>query len=62
MNIFKKIKLANKLINIYSEVKKHLENTHLTENIKINVEAIREALKNLAKEIPAVQELIEIIF
>ena len=62
MNIFKKIKLANKLINIYSEVKKHLDNTHLTENIKINVEAIREALNNLAKEIPAVQELIEIIF
>ena len=62
MNIFKKIKLANKLINIYAEVKKHLEDTHLSENIKKNVLIIKEALENLSKEIPAVKELIEIIF
>lgn len=62
MNIFKKIKLANELIKIYTEVKAVLESTHLTENVKNNVQAIKLALENIKKDIPIVNRLIEIVF
>ena len=62
MNIFKKVKLANKLIKIYTEVTLYLNKTHLTDDVRNNIEAIKNALNGLAKDIPAIKELIEIIF
>ena len=62
MNIFKKIKTANELLSIYLEVKTVLANTHLSENIKKNVEIIKQALENMGKEIAVINKLKEIIF
>ena len=62
MNIFKKISLANKLLKIYSEVTEHLNKTHLTDDVKKNMELLKTVLENLSKDIPIVKELIGIIF
>lgn len=62
MNIFKKIKLANKLIKIYSEVISYLNKTHLTDDIKQDIEILKDTLKRLSNKIPAIKELLDIIF
>ena len=62
MNIFKKIKLANKLLKIHQEVTSYLDKTHLTDDIKHDIEIIKEAVKRLANKIPAIKELLDLIF
>lgn len=62
MNIFKKLKLANKLIKTYAAVKSYLESTHLTKDVKEDITLIKEALKRLAAKIPAIKDLLELIF
>lgn len=62
MNIFKKLKLANKLIKTYAAVKSYLESTHLTKDVKDDITLIKEALKRLAGKIPAIRDLLELIF
>lgn len=62
MNIFKKIKLANKLLKIYQEVTSYLDKTHLTDDIKRDIEIIKEAAQRLSAKIPVIKELLDLIF
>ena len=48
MNIFKKIKLINKVAKAADEIKKFINNTHLDEEIS----TIINAVKNLVKKYP----------
>lgn len=62
MNIFKKITFARKILKIHSEVVQFLDNTHLTQDIKNDIDIIKQALIRLSNKIPCIKELIEIIF
>lgn len=59
MNIFKKFKLATKLIKTYSEVKEYFDANHITDEAKSVVDAIKNDLKRLAELIPALEKSVK---
>ena len=61
MNIFKKIKLANTLLKAYNEIKDYLDNNHITEETKADIEAIKSACERLANRIPEYKQLYEMV-
>ena len=56
MNIFKKIKLANKLIKTYSDVKNYFTTQHITVEVRAVVAALKNDIKRLAKLVPALEQ------
>lgn len=61
MNIFKKIKLANKLIKAYTDIQFYLDTHHLTEDTKDDIKIIKERLERLSNRIPEYKEAFDII-
>lgn len=62
MNIFKKIKLANRILNLIQDLKKHFDNNFIADRVKQKVENIINAVKELGDVIPEFkQEIYEII-
>lgn len=61
MNIFKKIKFANKILKAVEEVKFFLEHHHITGETKADIEAIKNALERLSARIPEYKQLYELI-
>lgn len=59
MNIFKKFKLATKLINTYVEVKNYFETQHITDEVKSVVASIKNDIKRLAELIPALKQSVK---
>lgn len=62
MQIFSEIKKGLKIVKKIKEIKKYLEKTHLTNDIKNDINIIKEAAKRLADKIPAIKDLLEILF
>lgn len=58
MNIFKKVKLANKLIKTYTEVKNYFDTQHITVEVKAVVEALKSDINRLAKLVPALEQAV----
>lgn len=56
MNIFKKFKLATKLIKTYSEVKEYFDTNHITDEVKQLVNSLKNDIKKLAELVPALQQ------
>lgn len=65
MNIFTKIKYANKVLKLINEIKKHFNQNKITEEVKIKVENFINALKDLGIIVPEckneIEEIINII-
>lgn len=61
MNIFQKIKLANKILKIYSDVKRYNEENRITSETKEDIEIIRNSIKRLANRIPVYNDLFKIV-
>ena len=62
MSIFSNLKDAFRLAKKIKEIKKYLAENHLTKDIKDDITIIKEALKRLGAKIPALRELLELIF
>lgn len=62
MKLFEDLKKAFKIAKKIKEIKRYLETTHLTKDIKDDLTIIKEAFNRLGAKIPAVKELLEIIF
>lgn len=61
MNILKKIKLANKIIKIYSDIQKYNEKNRITPDTKQDIENIKNSIEELANRIPVYKDLLNII-
>ena len=61
MNILKKIKLANKIIKIYSDIQKYNEKNRITPDTKQDIENIKNSIEKLANRIPVYKDLLNII-
>ena len=65
MNIFKKISLANKVLKLINDLKKHFNSNNITKEIKEKVENLINAIKDIGNVIPEVkaeiEEIIEIL-
>ena len=62
MKLFENLRDAFKLAKKIKEIKKFLNENHLTKDIKDDITLIKEALKRLSSKIPALRELMELIF
>ena len=59
MNIFKKIKLANRLINTINEIKRYFDSNHIPTEVKSVVDALKNDLKKLGALIPALEQSVK---
>lgn len=59
MNIFKKIAILNKVSKKVKAVKKYLEQTHVDEQLKQTIEALKADVIKLGAIVPAAKGLIE---
>ena len=62
MNIIKKIKLANKVSKAVKEIKKVLDNTHLDDDVKQDLETIIKCAEDLKVKVPQLNEPITVIY
>lgn len=56
MNIFKKIKLANKILNLIKDLKKYFDNNVIADKIKQKIEKIVKDIQDLGELIPDVKK------
>lgn len=65
MNIFKKISLANKILKLINDLKKHFNANNITKEIKEKVENLINAVKDIGNVIPEckaeIEEIIDIL-
>lgn len=65
MNIFKKIALANKITKTVKAVKKYLDSTHIDEELKEILTALKTDIQRLISKVPeakkAVEEIMDLI-
>lgn len=59
MNIFKKIALINKVSKKVKAVKLYLEHSHVDEELKATIEALKADIIKLGSIVPAAKGLIE---
>lgn len=62
MKLFENIREALKLAKKIKEVKKYLNDTHLTKDVKDDLIVIKEAFKRIENKIPAAKGLFDLIF
>lgn len=64
MNIFKKIQTANKLLNVYLEIKTYIDNNKISNELKEALNDLKSAVRKIIKIIPkigkSVDEILEI--
>ena len=61
MNIFTKIKYANKVLKLINEIKKHFNQNKITKEIKTKVENFINAFNDLKTIVPECNEEIDFI-
>lgn len=57
MNIFKKIKIFNKITKAIKEIKAYLDTTHIDYELKEIINSIKENIEKLIKKFPELKEL-----
>ena len=62
MKLFANIRDAIKIAKKIKEIKKYLNETKLTDDIKNDILIIKEGVKRLGSKIPAIKELFDMIF
>lgn len=61
MNIFKKIKYANKVLKVVNELKKHFNQNAITQDVRTKVENFINAFNDLKTIVPECNEEIDFV-
>lgn len=56
MNIFKKIQTANKLLNVYLEIKTYIDNNKISNELKTALNALKFDIQRIVKIIPQIEK------